>query len=302
MRPNQDVGGNGDPGQLTPGNTMSLILSRSTTRNMAFLTIGLSKGALVQFSSITEVAAKPARKPAPMPLSFISPTANTIFHKSSTPLTSWFHAIFLMASTRTGRSAKDLEREIGVTYKTALRMLAQIRKLMAQDDILLCGEVEVDETYIGGKHPKKRGRGAEGKTIVAGMVERRGRAIVKVVPDVKARTLLLMIQEHVLPGATVYTDELPSYNRLSSLGYDHQSLRHRARQYVAGNAHINSVEGFWGNFKQSINGVHHAVSPKDLQAYLDSYVFCFNHRFDDTPMFLQLLAKAAPAVPVRRGG
>ncbi len=207
-----------------------------------------------------------------------------------------------MASTRAGISAKQLEREIGVTYKTAWRMLAQIRKLMAQDDICLSGEVEVDETYIGGKHPKKRGRGAEGKTIVAGMVERNGRAIVNVVPDVKARTLLPMIREHVLPGTTVYIDELPSYNKLSSLGYDHQSVRHRARQYVAGNAHINSIEGLWGNIKRSINGVHHAVSPKYLQAYLDSYVFCFNHRFDDTPMFLQLLAKAAPAVPVRRGG
>ena len=151
----------------------------------------------------------------------ISPTAHTIFHKSSTPLMSWFYAIYLMSSTRTGISAKQLEREIDVGYKTALRMLAQIRKLMAQDDISLFGEVEVDETYVGGKHRTKRGRGAEGKTIVFGMVERGGQAVVKVVPNVKARTLLPVIQEHIPPGTTVYTDELRSYNRLSSLGYAH---------------------------------------------------------------------------------
>ena len=232
----------------------------------------------------------------------ISPTAHTIFHKSSTPLRFWFHAIFSMALTRTGVSAKQLEREIGVTYKTALRMLDQIHKLMTQGDISLFGEVEVDETYVGGKHRKKRGRGAEGKTIVFGMLERGGRVVVKVVPNVSARTLLPMIQEHVLPGTTVYTDELGSYNRLSRLGYPHQSVRHRAKQYVDGNAHINGLEGLWGNIKRSIDGIHHAVSPEYLQAYLDSYVFRFNHRFDDTPMFLQLLAKAAPAVPVRRGG
>ena len=127
----------------------------------------------------------------------ISPTAHTIFHKSSTPLMSWFHAIFSMALTRTGVSAEQLKREIGVTYKTAWRMLDQIHKLMTQGDISLFGEVEVDETYFGGKHRTKRGRGAEGKTIVAGMLERGGQAIVKVVPDTKARTLLPMIQEHV---------------------------------------------------------------------------------------------------------
>ena len=85
----------------------------------------------------------------------ISPTAGTIFHKSSTPLMSWSHGIYMMSTTRTDISARQLEREIDVTYQTALRMLAQIRKLMAQDDIILSGEVEVDETYIGGKHPQE---------------------------------------------------------------------------------------------------------------------------------------------------
>ncbi len=127
----------------------------------------------------------------------VSPTADTIFHKSSTSLRSWFHAMFLMASTRTGISAKQLEREIGVTYKTAWRMFTQIRKLMAQEDgISLFGEVEVDETYIGGKernkHESKKlhaGRGTIGKTVVVGLVERKGNAVVEVQPDSKASTI-----------------------------------------------------------------------------------------------------------------
>ena len=111
-----------------------------------------------------------------------------------------------------------------------------------------------------------------------------------------------MIQEHIQPGSAIYTDELASYNGLSGLGYTHRSVQHRARQYVDGDVHINGIEGLWGNLKRSINGVHHAVSPKELQTYLDCYVFRFNHRSDDTPLFLQLLAKAASAVPVSRGG
>ena len=227
--------------------------------------------------------------------SHVSPTADTIFHKSSTSLRSWFHAMFLMASTRTGISAKQLEREIGVTYKTAWRMFTQIRKLMAQGDIVLFGEVEVDETYIGGRRPGKRGRGAEGKTIVAGMVQRGGPAVVKVVPDVKARTLLPMIQEHVPTGQTVYTDEMLSYNRLSRLGYTHETVQHSAKQYVVGRVHTNNIEGMWSNVKRGIDGVNHAVSPKYLQGYLDAYVYRFKHRSDVTPMFVQLLERVASA-------
>ncbi len=223
----------------------------------------------------------------------VSPTADTIFHKSATPLRSWFHAMFLMASTRTGISAKQLERQIGVTYKTAWRMFKQIRTLMAQDDTFLFDQIEVDETYIGGYRPGKRGRGAAGKTIVAGMVQRGGKAVAKVVPDVKARTLLPMIAEYASPHAIIYTDDMPSYTRLTSLGYYHEIIQHSAKQYVLGNVHTNNVEGFWSNVKRGIDGVHHAVSPKYLQSYIDSYIYRFNHRHDETPMFVQLLGKVA---------
>ena len=220
----------------------------------------------------------------------VYPLAGTIFAKSSTPLKSWFYAMYLMASTRTGISAKQLECELGVTYKTALRMFRQIRDLMKEGNSPLFGEVEVDETYVGGKHSGKRGRGAEGKTVVVGMVERKGNARVVVTPDVKAKTLLPIIQEHIptAEGTVIYTDELHSYDRLASLGYAHARVLHSAKKYVAGNAHVNNIEGLWSNIKRGIDGVNHAVSPKYLQGYLDNYVFRRNHRNDEQPMFVTL--------------
>ncbi|MBI2854235.1 MAG: IS1595 family transposase [Chloroflexi bacterium] len=223
----------------------------------------------------------------------ISPTAGTIFHKSDTPLRSWFHAIFLMASTKTGISAKQLQRELGVTYKTAWRMFKQVRKLMDENVNPLTGQVEVDETYIGGKHAGKRGRGASGKAVVMGMVEREGNAVAKVVPNVQKRTLLPMIAKHIAPPSTstIFTDELASYNTVSTLGYAHEVVQHAAKEYVAGQAHVNTVESLWSTIKRGIDGVNHSVSPLYLQSYLDSYVYRYNHRKDETPLFVSLIER-----------
>ena len=232
--------------------------------------------------------------------SHISPTAGTIFHKSDTSLKSWFHAIFIMASTKTGISAKQLQRELGVTYKTAWRMFNEVRKLMSESVNPLTGNVEVDETYIGGKRQGKRGRGASGKSVVMGMVERDGKAIARVVPDVKARTLLPMIERNVdrENKTVVFTDELPSYNRIERLGYSHEIVQHSAKQYVRGIAHVNTVESLWSTIKRGIDGVNHSVSPLYLQSYLDSYVFRYNHRKDEQPMFLSLLNQVSKVVPL----
>ena len=221
----------------------------------------------------------------------ISPTADTIFHKSDTPLKSWFYAMFLMSNTKTGISAKQLQRELGVTYKTAWRMFNQIRKLMDENVNPLTGMVEVDETYIGGARQGKRGRGASGKSVVMGMVERDGNAIAKVIPNVKAKTLLPMIEQRVAKEnkTVVFTDELPSYNRVEKLGYTHEIVQHSAKQYVRGIAHVNTVESLWSTIKRGIDGVNHSVSPLYLQSYLDSYVFRYNHRKDEQPMFVSLL-------------
>jgi transposase len=226
----------------------------------------------------------------------ISPTAGTILHKSPTPLRSWFYAAFLLSSTKTGISAKQLQRELGVTYKTAWRMFTQIRKLMGESVNPLTGQVEVDETYIGGKHEGTRGRGAAGKTPVVGLTERNGNAIAKIVPDVKARTLLPMIWKNVSQNSTVFTDELPSYNYVSKLGYAHEIVQHAAKQYVRGHAHVNTVESLWSTIKRGLDGVNHHVSPLYLQGYLDTYVYRYNHRKDETPMFLSLLNQVSRAV------
>jgi transposase-like protein len=220
----------------------------------------------------------------------VSPTANTIFHKSPTPLRHWFYAMFLMASTRTGISAKQLERELGVTYKTAWRMFTEIRKLMADEGQQLNGEVEIDDTYVGGKRPGKRGRGAEGKTIVVGMAQRNGQITTKVIPDIKAATVIPEIRQRIATNSIVFTDELHSYDSLGSgQGYLHYRVNHADGQYVNGIAHTNTIEGFWSLAKRGIDGVHHCVSPQYLQSYMNEYAFRYNHRKDEQPMFVSLL-------------
>jgi len=154
----------------------------------------------------------------------------------------------------------------------------------------LSGTVEVDETYVGGKKPGRRGRGAEGKTVVMGMVERGGRAVAKVVPDVKAGTLLPKIQDRIGKEAIVYTDDLQSYHSVATLGYIHRVVAHSQGQYVlAKDILTNSVEGFWSQLKRSIDGTFHHVAPEYLQGYVNEYAFRYSHRHDAQPMFWTML-------------
>lgn len=221
----------------------------------------------------------------------ISPMAGTIMEKSATPLKLWFYAMFLMASTRCGISAKQLERELGVTYKTAWRIFTQIRSMLTDNIVLEGSSVEADETYIGGKRHGKRGRGAEGKTPVFGIAQRQGKVIAKVVPNVQANTLLPIIKERVLQKSTVYTDELPSYDKLPMLGYQHKRIHHASKVYVMGDIHTNTIDGFWSLIKRGISGVNHAVSAKYLPNYLNEYAFRYNRRQQEQPMFESFLAQ-----------
>ena len=227
--------------------------------------------------------------------SHVSPMAGTIMEKSPTSLRSWFYAMFLMASTRCGISAKQLERELGVTYKTAWRIFKQIRSMLVDSVVLEGSSAEVDETYVGGKdkyrHASKRGgRGATGKAVVMGMVERKEKVIAKVVPDIHSSTLLSLVKENVLDRSVVYTDELLSYNPLSRMGYDHRRVHHASKVYVMGDIHTNTIEGFWSLVKRGIGGVNHAVSAKYLQQYLNEYAFRYNRREQEQPMFESFLA------------
>lgn len=205
----------------------------------------------------------------------------------------WFHAIYLMSSTRCGISAKQIERETGVTYKTAWRMFTQIRSLLNEDTKPLTGEVEVDETYVGGVRQGKRGRGAEGKAKVLGAAQRYGKVIAKVVPDVKRHTLVPFMAHNVNRDATLFTDEFPSYDHMTRIGYKHLRIEHHLKVYARGNVHTNSIEGFWSLVKRGIGGVYHSVSPQYLQSYINEYSFRYNHRNDEKAMFKTVLSQIA---------
>jgi transposase len=226
----------------------------------------------------------------------IYPLADTIFHKSSTPLKLWFHAIYLFSVSKNGVSAKELERQIGVTYKTAWRMCTQIRKLFEVDGgDKLSGTVEVDETYVGGAKKGKRGRGADGKAPVIGVVERQGQVKAVVGVNTKASTVLPFINDSVEKGARVITDEYASYTRVSMNGFKHEKIKHKDKQYVVGDVHTNTIEGFWSQLKRSIDGTYHSVSPKYLQRYVDEFAYRYNHRKVGA-LFPHLLPVAAQLV------
>lgn len=204
------------------------------------------------------------------------PLADTIFRKTQVPLSSWFYAIYLFSVSKNGVSAKEIERHLGVTYKTAWRMCTQIRTLMDQDNDKLDGDVEVDETYIGGKHPKKYGRSK--KQVVFGAVERKGRVSTHHVKSSGARVLLPLIDQKIVSRANIYSDESGSYKSLPKRGYSHTTVNHSQLEYVRGTAYTNTIEGFWSQLKRSIDGTYHAVSPKYLQSYLNQFAFYYNYR------------------------
>jgi len=168
-------------------------------------------------------------------------------------------------------------------------MFHQIRTLLDESNGILTNEVEVDESYFGGVRKGKRGRGAEGKTAVIGIAQRQGKITANVVADTKRSTVMPLITKNVAKKSIVYTDEYPVYDCVDRLGYQHETVNHGAGQYVIGDAHTNTIEGFWSLTKRGISGVYHAVSPKYLQSYVDEYSFRYNHRNDETPMFKLVL-------------
>jgi transposase len=236
----------------------------------------------------------------------IYPLAGTIFEKSSTALRTWFHAMYLMGSTRCGISAKQIQRETGVTYKCAWRIFTQIRKLM-HEDIQLGGEggsgVEVDEMYHGGRRKNESGRMLRGdlakKTMVTGIVERQGRIVARVSPEITMSAVSALVEEFVLPSTTVFTDESPTYNalpKLANAGYQHRRINHSQKIYVAGDVHTNTIEGFWSLVKRGIGGVYHSVSAKYLQGYLDEYAFRYNRRRSGNLIFPAMLLRVGEMV------
>jgi transposase len=233
----------------------------------------------------------------------LHPTAGTIFHKSSTSLHLWFYAMYMITSTRCGISAKQLGRELGVTYKTAWRIFNRIRYSLGDDGSPLSGKVEMDETLIGGKDENRHlgnRLGHQGhyrrQTAVFGMVQRGGKVVAKVVATPpRSGDVLPHIRRHVMPATTVFTDEARIYRTLPRLGYQHGRVYHSANIYVDGDVHTNTIEGFWSLVKRGISGVYHNVSEKHLQSYVDEYAWRYNHKKDPRGHFNLLLSRVAHA-------
>jgi transposase len=223
----------------------------------------------------------------------IFPCVGTIFEKSSTPLTKWFFAMYLMTSTRHGVAAKELERQLGVTYKTAWRMAHELRKLMASADERrpLVGHVEIDETYIGGKQRRseQRKKGTN-KTVVMGLVERDGIVRAAPIEALNMSTVIPYVTRNVHYGSTITTDESSIYNAVPRTWYEHGRVDHSKEEYVRGKHHTNTIEGHWSRLKCSIKGTHVHVSSKHLWKYVSEFSFRRNFRASHEGMFNRLVA------------
>lgn len=223
----------------------------------------------------------------------IAPTAYTLFHKSDTPLTLWFKAILTFSNAKSGISAKEMERQLEVTYKTAWRILHLIRKALEQDG-KLSGDVEMDSAFFGGrfksgKDNAKQKEAIAAKTVVMGAVQRGGKARLLIVPDNKAKTHGDFLNEMIDPqGTRLLTDKTNRLDKVA-VGFNRHSVDHGRGEYVRGDVHANTIEGFWSHIKRSITGTHKVVSKKYLQEYLNAFVFHRNNRYSDKERFWALL-------------
>lgn len=222
----------------------------------------------------------------------------TIFEDSPIGFDKWLPAFWLLASNRNGISSCEVARALNVTQKTAWFMLHRLREAMADKTFeRLTGQVEIDETFVGGKLRWKRRThyhvrsglksGNMGKTPVLGMIERKGKVRAFVVPSVKKKTLVPMVLKHIEPGAKVLTDSLRSYRHLGDHFASHEFVNH-AIEYVNGNVHTNSIEAFWSVLKRALKGTYVAPRPWHLQRYIEEEVFRFNERENqDGPRFVK---------------
>ncbi|NVK15028.1 MAG: IS1595 family transposase [Rhodobacteraceae bacterium] len=226
----------------------------------------------------------------------IHPMVGSIFEKSRTPLQLWFYAIFLFTTSKHGVSGKELQRQLGVTYKTAWRMASLIREHMAAIDgeTPIGGEgkvVEVDETFYGGVTKGMDWR--ERKAVIMGMVERGGDVMLKVVPDQSRWSLIPEIVENVKPGSEVHTDEHRAYRKaLPVADYTHKTVNHGKGEYATlDGTSTNQIESFFNHLKKSIAGTHTSVSHKHLQRYVKEFEYRFNRRMRPEAMLSELLSR-----------
>lgn len=220
----------------------------------------------------------------------------TIFENTKLDFQKWFVAISLVLNAKKGISARQLARDINVTKDTAWFMLMRVRRALVEYGDLLKGIVEADETYIGGKNKNRhadkkteggQGRGGEDKTPVIGILERGGKVKARKAKDVSGKTLKSFIKQNVKEGSQVMTDEWKSYNSINEK-YNHSVVQHSTGEYVNGNIHTNTLEGFWSLLKRGVIGQYHHVTPKYLNKYVDEFCFRYNERENESIFELTL--------------
>lgn len=230
----------------------------------------------------------------------LHPTAGTVFEKTRTPLTYWFYAIYLYTVTRNGVAAKELQRQLDVTYKTAWRMADQIRKIMVSTEKeKLKGLVIMDETFIGGlnknRHKNKKKDGTAGKTMtmVFGMLDENGHIVSKVFEQGPSAALLKpIIREHIHPDTIVVTDGGNAYQGLHKEFKEHQIIEHRKDEYVNEEGYTtNPLENHWSSLKRMIKGTHIHVGVKHLPKYIAESIFRYENRNQPEKMFEFILKK-----------
>jgi len=235
-----------------------------------------------------------------------SATSGTIMHRSHLPLTKWLITLHLVCSAKKGLSACQLQRHIGVNYRTAWYLLHRIRSAMSQDEIILgfTGVLEADETYMhAGLKPKpsrsfrgkRRGRGTN-KVPVAGVMEKGGRIRTQVVTKVCTASLVPFIVRYGHPGQEIHTDQLMEYTPLKRYGFNHRSVNHLER-YVDGEIHTNGIESFWSLLKRGVIGSYHHVSLKYLPLYLNEFESRFNARHENNGSYFKALLGRCLEVP-----
>ena len=209
----------------------------------------------------------------------------------------WFYAMFQFTISKNGLSACELQRTLGVTYKTAYRMLQQIRKSFEIDNSLFEGTVEIDETFVGGKNKNRhkdkkvansQGRSFKDKTPVLGILKRGGEIATYVVADTKAKSLIPIIESKVAKGANIMTDEWGAYSGLSA-DYNHEFVYHSRGEYTNADITTNRVENFWSIFKRTVNGAYIHISRKHMQLYANEITFRYNNR-DNKQIFQALIS------------
>jgi len=233
-----------------------------------------------------------------------SVTVGTIFHDSNSGLEKWFLAIALILNAKKGISSHQLARDLGVNKNTAWYLQMRLRKAMDDEDSILTGIVEADETYIGGdlmnktkKYRLERDKkgiipgGMEHKVPVVGMLQRGGKVIGKVLTKAHGKTIKPVLKRTIEPGATLITDGFGGYHRLDRHFKDHLVINHARDEFVRGEYHVNSLEGFWSLLKRGIQGQYHMITQRYLQSYVNEFSFRYSNRSDPN-LFDTLLMRA----------